>query len=238
MTDKITPKQQEILDQMVPLITKVLWWVDPVDVTMDANWTNDLEADFVNFIDLMLDFEKNFHISIPKDKQESINTVGDMVSIIEKAGQMKCKPAQKRVVKKTSANEITVTLTNVSKGTEKPTVLNCGTITDAQKQHFLAAKYKPNMTDDDFHECGFILYYAQSSKGVLPYGMPEKFRPSKRKIGENELVVEMIPLDANKCGSWDLYNCPKYIASGNCTSPFIKKYIGEVLFPDKYGKQR
>ena len=211
------------------------------DVTRDADLQNDLGADSLDMVEMLSKFQIEFNCTFPGEEQEQIRTVGNVIDVIKSTsaldwicdGQVQpakknvapkaAEPVQKVAIQKPSAKETTVTLTNVSKGNEKPTTLNCGTITDAQKQHFLAAnsKYKPNMTDDDFHECGFILYYAQSSKGVLPYGMPEKFRPSKRKIGENELVVEMIPLDANKCGSCDNYNCPKYIASGNCTSPFI-----------------
>lgn len=248
MTEKITPRQQEILDKIVSIAAEFSLIVQndllSSDMRMKSHIAYDLGMDSVDQVEFIMKVEQEFNLNISEDTWKSIQTVGDIVRLIEKmSAEPATKAADKKVATKTQTDtkskpDVQITITNVPKGNEKPTTLNCGTITDAQKQDFLAAKYKPNMTDDDFHECGFILYYAQSSKGVLPYGMPEKFRPSKRKIGENELVVEMIPLSKKECGSWDNYNCPKYIASGNCTSPFIKKYIGEVLFPDKYGKQR
>ena len=41
-----------------------------------------------------------------------------------------------------------------------------------------------------------------------------------------------------KCGITSEYECPKCIQDGKCTSPFIIKMLGEVLFPERYGKQR
>ena len=248
---------EKILEQIRPYIIDKLN-VRPDDVTLAADLQNDLGADSLDMVEMLSKFQIEFHCTFPDEEQEQIRTVGNVIDVVKRTsaldwirnGQVQpaketvapkaAEPAQKAASQKTLTKETTVTLTNVPNGTEKPTVLNCGTITDAQKQDFLAAisEHKPSVTGDDFYPCGFILYYAQSSKGVLPYNMPEKFRLSKRKIGENELVVEMLPLSKEKCGSWDNYNCPKYIASGKCTSPFIKKYIGRVFFPDKYGKQR
>ena len=140
---------------------------------------------------------------------------------------------------KKSKSDIQIIVTNVPNGKEKPTVLNCGTITDAQKQDFLAAISEHKPSDGDNHTCGFNVYYAkQSAMRVVPYEVSTNFQPTKQKIGKNELIVEMIPMSKKECGSWANYHCPICLASGNCTSPFIKKYIGKVLFPDKYGKQR
>ena len=148
-------------------------------------------------------------------------------------------PVQKPAIQKPSAKGTTVTLTNVPNGKEKPTVLNCGTITDAQKQDFLAAISGHKPSDGDNHTCGFNVYYAkQSAMRVVPYEVSTNFQPTKQKIGKNELIVEMVPVSKKECGSWANYHCPICLASGDCTSPFIKKYIGKVFFPDKYGKQR
>ena len=72
----------EIAEQIVPLIAEKLG-INPSEVTMEASFTNDLGADSLDTVELMLDFEKKFGIAIPDDKQESIVTVGDVVKLIE-----------------------------------------------------------------------------------------------------------------------------------------------------------
>jgi len=51
---------------------------------MEASFTNDLGADSLDTVELMMEFEKTFNLSIPDDQQESIVTVGDVVRLIEK----------------------------------------------------------------------------------------------------------------------------------------------------------
>ena len=72
----------EIEEQIVPIIAEKLG-VNPSEVTMDASFTNDLGADSLDTVELMLDFEKKFGISIPDDQQENIVTVGDVIKLIE-----------------------------------------------------------------------------------------------------------------------------------------------------------
>ena len=54
------------------------------EVTMEASFTNDLGADSLDTVELMMEFEKSFNLSIPDDQQENIQTVGDVVKLIEK----------------------------------------------------------------------------------------------------------------------------------------------------------
>ena len=72
----------EIEQQIVPLIAEKLG-VKPSEVTLDASFTNDLGADSLDTVELMLDFEKKFNITIPDDQQENIVTVGDVIRLIE-----------------------------------------------------------------------------------------------------------------------------------------------------------
>ena len=72
----------EIAEQIIPIIAEKLG-VNPSEVTMDASFTNDLGADSLDTVELMLDFEKKFGISIPDDQQENIVTVGDVIRLIE-----------------------------------------------------------------------------------------------------------------------------------------------------------
>ena len=57
--------------------------VDESEVTNEANFTNDLGADSLDTVELIMEFEKEFDIQIPDDKAEAIATVGDAVSFIE-----------------------------------------------------------------------------------------------------------------------------------------------------------
>ena len=59
--------------------------VDESEVTNDASFTNDLGADSLDTVELIMEFEKEFNIQIPDDKAEAITTVGDAVSFIEAA---------------------------------------------------------------------------------------------------------------------------------------------------------
>ncbi len=61
--------------------------VDEDDITNDASFTNDLGADSLDTVELIMEFEKEFDLTIPDEEAENIATVGDAVSYIEeKAG--------------------------------------------------------------------------------------------------------------------------------------------------------
>ena len=55
------------------------------EVTTEANFTNDLGADSLDTVELIMEFEKEFDIQIPDDQAENIATVGQAVAYIEKA---------------------------------------------------------------------------------------------------------------------------------------------------------
>ena len=57
--------------------------VEESEVTNEASFTNDLGADSLDTVELIMEFEKEFNISIPDDKAEGIQTVGDAVAYIE-----------------------------------------------------------------------------------------------------------------------------------------------------------
>jgi len=57
--------------------------VDEAEVTGSANFTNDLGADSLDTVELIMEFEKEFDIQIPDDKAENIATVEDAISFIE-----------------------------------------------------------------------------------------------------------------------------------------------------------
>jgi acyl carrier protein len=61
--------------------------VEENEVTNDASFTNDLGADSLDTVELIMEFEKEFNISIPDDQAENIGTVGEAVKYIEENTQ-------------------------------------------------------------------------------------------------------------------------------------------------------
>ena len=57
--------------------------VEENEVNTEASFTDDLGADSLDTVELIMEFEKEFNIAIPDDKAESIGTVGEAVSYIE-----------------------------------------------------------------------------------------------------------------------------------------------------------
>ena len=57
--------------------------VDAADVTPEASFTNDLGADSLDTVELIMEFEKACDINIPDDKAEKISTVADAIAYIE-----------------------------------------------------------------------------------------------------------------------------------------------------------
>ena len=57
--------------------------VDESEVVAEANFTNDLGADSLDTVELIMEFEKDFDLSIPDEDAETIATVGDAVKYIQ-----------------------------------------------------------------------------------------------------------------------------------------------------------
>ncbi|MEO1514392.1 MAG: acyl carrier protein [Bacteroidota bacterium] len=57
--------------------------VDKTEVTPEASFTNDLGADSLDTVELIMEFEKEFDISIPDEQAENIQTVGQAIEYLE-----------------------------------------------------------------------------------------------------------------------------------------------------------
>ena len=57
--------------------------VDESDVSHDASFTNDLGADSLDTVELIMEFEKEFDLTIPDEEAEEIATVGDAIDYLE-----------------------------------------------------------------------------------------------------------------------------------------------------------
>jgi len=74
MSDIATRVKETIVDKL---------GVDESEVTPEASFTNDLGADSLDTVELIMEFEKEFNIGIPDDQAETIGTVGDAIKYIE-----------------------------------------------------------------------------------------------------------------------------------------------------------
>ena len=209
---------EKILEEIRQYIDKeysVLFGITAEDVKSPAiDLRHELGLDSQDIVLMLANFEKKYQLDISDDKAVTIRTVGDVIDLIKRMssldwirnGQVQpaketvapkaAEPVQKPAIQKPSAKETTVTLTNIPQGLSEKTKLNCGVITEKQKQDFLASIMRFNAW-------------------VTPFNMK-----------------------CPECGAYEKSECPKYLADGKCTSPLVKRTVGALLFPDKYGNER
>ena len=72
----------EVAERVKAIIVEKLS-VEETEVTNEASFTNDLGADSLDTVELIMEFEKEVGISIPDDQAEKITTVGDAIAYIE-----------------------------------------------------------------------------------------------------------------------------------------------------------
>lgn len=75
-------EREEIIDKVKSVIVEQLN-VDEDVVTEDASFIDDLGADSLDIVELVMALEEEFGISIPDEQAESIKTVGDAIAFIE-----------------------------------------------------------------------------------------------------------------------------------------------------------
>ena len=74
----------EITNKVIAIIVDKLG-VDKEEVTPEKSFTNDLGADSLDTVELIMELEKEFDVQIPDDQAEKIATVGDAIAYIENA---------------------------------------------------------------------------------------------------------------------------------------------------------
>ena len=72
----------DVRSKVVSIIVDKLG-VEESEVTNEASFTNDLGADSLDTVELIMEFEKEFNLSIPDEEAEKIESVGDAVTYIE-----------------------------------------------------------------------------------------------------------------------------------------------------------
>ncbi|MDO5015764.1 MAG: acyl carrier protein [Eubacteriales bacterium] len=73
--------REEIFNKVSNILSEELG-IDPESIDMDANFIEDLNADSLDIVDLIVEMEHEFDLSIPDDEAEQIKTVGDAVNYI------------------------------------------------------------------------------------------------------------------------------------------------------------
>ena len=72
----------EVAEKVKAIIVDKLG-VDEADVVETASFTNDLGADSLDTVELIMEFEKEFGVSIPDEEAQKISTVGDAIANVE-----------------------------------------------------------------------------------------------------------------------------------------------------------
>jgi len=81
---------QAIKDKVIDIISEQMG-VDKAEVSRDTSFINDLNADSLDTVELVMEFEDEFDMSIPDEEAEKIQTVGAAIDYIVKIAQSKDK---------------------------------------------------------------------------------------------------------------------------------------------------
>jgi len=87
--EKLTFFHQQVLKNMANVADRVKkiiidkLGVDETEVTLEASFINDLGADSLDTVELIMEFEKEFDVHIPDEQAEGFQTVGQAISYLE-----------------------------------------------------------------------------------------------------------------------------------------------------------
>lgn len=74
-------KREEILDQMKDIVAEQMG-VDRDKISEETSFVNDLNADSLDFVELVMEFEDRFETSIPDEKAEQLKTLREAVDFV------------------------------------------------------------------------------------------------------------------------------------------------------------
>ncbi|MGD9692604.1 MAG: acyl carrier protein [Phycisphaerales bacterium] len=80
--------EQEIEAKVIEIVAEQMG-VDKAEISRDTSFVNDLNADSLDTVELVMEFEDEFETSIPDEEAEKIQTVGQAISFIVKAQSQK-----------------------------------------------------------------------------------------------------------------------------------------------------
>jgi len=71
----------EVQEKVISIVAEQMG-VDKAEITRDTNFVNDLNADSLDTVELVMEFEDEFETSIPDEEAEKITTVGQAIDFI------------------------------------------------------------------------------------------------------------------------------------------------------------
>lgn len=77
------PTEEEIREKVVSIVSEHMG-VDRAEINMDTSFINDLNADSLDTVELVMELEDEFDMNIPDEEAEKIQTVGAAVSYIHR----------------------------------------------------------------------------------------------------------------------------------------------------------
>jgi len=80
----VTLTQEDIKEKVVKIVSEQMG-VDKSEITLETSFVNDLNADSLDTVELVMEFEDEFELSIPDEEAEKIGTVGAAVEFISSA---------------------------------------------------------------------------------------------------------------------------------------------------------
>ncbi len=79
---------EDIEAKVISIVAEQLG-VDPTEISRETSFVNDLNADSLDTVELVMEFEDEFDMSIPDEEAEKIQTVGAAIDYIAKVAQSK-----------------------------------------------------------------------------------------------------------------------------------------------------
>ena len=74
-------RKEEIEEKVIAIVAEQMG-VDQGEISRDTNFVNDLNADSLDTVELVMEFEDEFEASIPDEEAEKIQTVGQAIDFI------------------------------------------------------------------------------------------------------------------------------------------------------------
>lgn len=81
LEDTIVPTEQEVFEKVAAIVSEQMG-VDKSEIKRETSFVNDLNADSLDTVELVMEFEDEFDMSIPDEDAEKIQTVGNAVEFI------------------------------------------------------------------------------------------------------------------------------------------------------------
>jgi len=75
--------REEILEKVIQIVSEQMG-VDKAEITADTSFVDDLNADSLDTVELVMELEDEFDMSIPDEEAEKIKTVGDALEYVER----------------------------------------------------------------------------------------------------------------------------------------------------------